>query len=293
MLYLEEFLLPGEDREWKFRNELKRTCYNTIYPFFVFPEKGLVQLRFSPVTMLYGGNGSGKSTLLNIICESLNISRGALYNRSAFFDDFANMCHAEIRRPIPKNSRLITSDDVFDFMLNLRAINDGIDIKREEMFEHYNRVKHESFRLRSMDDYEQLRDVVSARSKTQSAYVRENSQANVRNHSNGESAYLYFTETIKEDGLYLLDEPENSLSPEKQLELVQYIEDSARFYNCQFIIATHSPFLLAMRGAEIYDMDQNPVRKRRWTELKNVRLYYDFFMKNRAAFDDLSEDDED
>ena len=81
---------------------------------------------------------------------------------------------------------------------------------------------------------------------------------NVRTYSNGESAYKYFVEQVEEDGLYLLDEPENSLSPKRQLELKQYIEDSARFFNCQFILSTHSPFLLSMRGAKIYDLDADP-----------------------------------
>ena len=107
---------------------------------------------------------------------------------------------------------------------------------------------------------------------------------NVREYSNGESAFLYFTEKIEENGLYLLDEPENSLSPERQIELVEFIEDSVRFFGCQFIISTHSPFLLAMNGAKIYDLDENPVNVKRWTELKNVRTYYEFFKKHEKEF---------
>ena len=86
-----------------------------------------------------------------------------------------------------------------------------------------------------------------------------------------------FTENIKSDALYLLDEPENSLSPEFQLELLKFIEDSARFYNCQFIISTHSPFLLSMKNALIYDLDSIPVRKAKWQELDNVQTYFNFF----------------
>jgi predicted ATPase len=108
---------------------------------------------------------------------------------------------------------------------------------------------------------------------------------NAREHSNGESAFLYFSEKIKEDGLYLLDEPENSLSPERQQELVRFIEDSARFFGCQFVIATHSPFLLAVRNARIYDMDEEPVDVKRWTQLPNVRAYYDFFKKHKEEFE--------
>ena len=75
------------------------------------------------------------------------------------------------------------------------------------------------------------------------------------------------------------------------MELMQFIEDSARFFGCQFVISTHSPFLLSMRGAKIYDMDCDPVDVRRWTELSNVRVYYDFFMKHRHAFERAPFDD--
>jgi len=81
-----------------------------------------------------------------------------------------------------------------------------------------------------------------------------------------------------------LDEPENSLSPAKQQELVKFIEDSARFFGCQFVIATHSPFVLAIRGAKIYDLDEEPVDVKRWTELENVRAYYEFFKKHASEF---------
>lgn len=108
---------------------------------------------------------------------------------------------------------------------------------------------------------------------------------NVRTFSNGENAFRYFTNRITEDRLYLLDEPENSLSPERQLELAQFITDSARFMGCQFVISTHSPFLLSMHGAKIYDLDSDPVDVRRWTELKNVRATYDFFMARQREFE--------
>lgn len=138
--------------------------------------------------------------------------------------------------------------------------------------------------MNSLEDYEQLKKVNMTRSKTQSRYVRKQLMGNVREHSNGESAFLYFSEKIKENGLYLLDEPENSLSPEKQQELVRFLEDSARFYGCQFLIATHSPFLLSIQNAKIYDMDEEPVDVKRWTQLGNVRAYYDFFKKHEAEF---------
>ena len=141
----------------------------------------------------------------------------------------------QLETEIPKDSRIITSDDVFDYMLNIRYLNEGIDQKREELFDEYLDFKYSHFQIKSIEDYEQLKKVNAARSKTQSRYVRNQLMNNVREYSNGESAFMYFTEKIQENGLYLLDEPENSLSPKLQIELMKFIEDSARFFNCQFL----------------------------------------------------------
>ena len=263
---------------------LKRTCYDTVYPFQILSKHHLKMLDFDSVTILYGGNGSGKTTALNVIAEKLNLQRDTLYNRSNFFEDYTDLCSYETERPIPRHSRIITSDDVFDFMLNLRSLNEGIDRRREGLFDEYLEAKYKHFQMKSLEDYEHLKKVNTARSKTQSKFVREYLPENVREHSNGESAFLYFSEKIQENGLYLLDEPENSLSPEKQQELLRFLEDSARFFGCQFVIATHSPFLLSMRGAKIYDMDEEIVDVKRWTQLANVRAYYEFFKKHEKEF---------
>ena len=284
MIYLSHFGFPDIEREYDFILGLKRTCYDTYYPFQVLSKHRLTMLDFEPVTILYGGNGSGKSTVLNLIAEKLGLERDTLYNRSSFFEDYTDMCDYKVDQKSPKGSRIITSDDVFDFMLNLRSINNGIDRRREELFEDYLDAKYSHFRMKSLDDYEKLKKVNMARSHTQSKYIRKNLVDNVREHSNGESAFLYFSEKIQENGLYLLDEPENSLSPQKQQELLNFLEDSARFFGCQFIMATHSPFLLSMRGAKIYDMDEETVDVKRWTELENVREYYRFFKKHEDEF---------
>lgn len=285
MIYLSQFEFPHAEAEYAFLDNIKRTCYDTFYPFQVLSQHQLRQLEFAPVTILYGGNGSGKTTALNVIAEKLHLQRDTLYNRTNFFEDYTRLCHYTAERPIPKHSCVITSDDVFDFILNLRSLNEGIDQKREVLFEDYLDERHSRFQLRSLEDYEQLKKINTARTQSQSKYVRKNLMGNVREHSNGESAFLYFTEKIQENGLYLLDEPENSLSPARQQELVQFLEDSARFFGCQFLIATHSPFLLSMREAKIYDLDEEEVIVKRWTELKNVRSYYEFFKKHENEFE--------
>ncbi len=285
MLYLSSFSFPNIEQEYDFEFRQKHTCYDTYYPFRILSKHHLERLDFEPVTILYGGNGSGKTTALNVIAEKLGLKRETLYNRSNFFEDYTALCDYEVERKVPLDSRIITSDDVFDFMLNLRSINDGINLKRDELFDEYYDLRNKSFQMRSMEDYEQLKKVVSARSKTKSKFIREQVQDNVREHSNGESAFLYFAENIRENALYLLDEPENSLSPAKQQELLKFLEDSARFFGCQFVIATHSPFLLSMKGAKIYDMDEDPVDVKHWTKLGNVREYYDFFKLHEREFE--------
>lgn len=284
VIYLHSFTFPDEEMEFDFFIDIKRTCYDSFYPFQILSKRGLKKIECEPVTILYGGNGSGKSTALNVIAEVLELQRDSIFNKSNFYPDYVNMCDMQNNTEIPENSRIITSDDVFDFMLNIRNLNEGIDQKREELFEEYLDAKYANFQMKSMDDYDQLKKITIARRKTQSRFVRSELMDNVKGHSNGESAFQYFVEKIGENGLYLLDEPENSLSPKRQLELMKFIEDSARFFGCQFIISTHSPFLLSMQGAKIYDLDENPVVVKRWTELENVRTYYEFFQSNAEKF---------
>ena len=285
MLYLSRFSFPDADAEFDFRLTVKRTCYDSFYPFGVLSARGLRELSFEPVTILYGGNGCGKTTALNVMAEKLLLMRDAPYNRSSFFEDYVRLCRAETRAPVPMESRVITSDDVFDFMLNLRAINSGVDDRREELMREYLDNRHSGFQLKSLEDYEQLRKVNKARSRTQSRYVRAYLQNNTREQSNGESAFYYFTNRIGENALYLLDEPENSLSPLRQAELVRFMEDSVRFFGCQFVISTHSPFLLSMKGARVYDLDADPAAVRKWTELPAMRAYYEFFREHEEAFE--------
>lgn len=285
MIYLSSFSFPSIDDEFEFFRHRPMTCYTSFYPFQVLAEKELPQLDFSHITILYGGNGSGKTTALNVIGETLHLQRDSVYNRSSFFENYTAMCGYELNTALPENSRVITSDDVFDYILNIRSLNGNIDNKREELFEEYTADKYSHFQLKSMEDYDKLKKVNQARSNTKSKYVRKNLMNNVREHSNGENAYFYFFDRLKENGLYLLDEPENSLSPQRQTDILEIIEDSAGCLGCQFIISTHSPFLLSAKGAKIYDLDENPVSLKNWTELKNVRMYYDFFKKHKNEFE--------
>lgn len=292
MKYLNSFSLPDMDEEIDYKlkgsQHLDMTCYaGDAYPFGLFPYKELKKIEFAPITIFCGGNGSGKTTLLNIISEKLAINRLSPFNNSPCFEDYLNKCHysSEYGIPIPKNSMIITSDDVFDFLIDIRSINDNMEKAREELAREYYTIRGDnSFRLQSLDDYDELKRLREIKHGTLSKYISKRVKINILPKSNGESAISYFTDKITQNALYLLDEPENSLSAENQIKLSQYIEDSVRFYNCQFIISSHSPFILSIKDAVIYNLDVCPANKCKWTDLENIKLYYNFFMSHKNEF---------
>ena len=154
MVYLDSISFPGEDEEWSFRMSVKRTCYNTLYPFYVLSGAGLERIDFAPVTILYGGNGSGKTTALNVIAEKLGVAAQRALQPLAFFRGLRAYVPCAAGGSRSPSSRIVTSDDVFDYMLDIRSLNEGIDRKKETLFEEHVEARHSIFRLRSLEDYE-------------------------------------------------------------------------------------------------------------------------------------------
>ena len=291
MVYLEKFVFPGGEQEYAIAR--KRMTENggafgyldNGYPCGLFPQRGLSELDFEPVTIVYGGNGSGKSTILNIVAEKLGLKRLAPRNGGELFAPYCAACGEPLA--IPAGSRIVTSDDIFEYMLAARTRNEEIaeDTKRGK--EDYASLKYgESIRFSGWENYENFRLQVLARTKSLSRrkFLQKLAGKEVRLRSNGETALDFFAEMLQNDTLYLLDEPENSLSPKMQLKLKALIEAKARYCGCQFLIATHSPFLLALERAKIYDLDSSPVTLKKWWELENTRAFFEFFYANRNLF---------
>ena len=300
MIYLDSFHIPSIDEENRFfMNYDGLNCYSSFYPFQVFPPKELSDVSFSEITIFAGGNGSGKSTLLNIITEKLGISRTALFNKTDFHSLYMPMCKSRMAvfdktdiRNLMAVSKFITSDDVFSHLLEVRERNDNLDFKRKIWMENrgnYMMNPGRGPREIDMEDPESIRryrefneQINTRRSFSQT--LRRNIGTNERTYSNGETAIKYFADNIQPGGLYILDEPENSLSSEYQIDLAKFIESMARFYDCQFIISSHSPFFLSMKYAKIYDLDAVPASVKRWTEIPNMRLLHDFFSERQDEF---------
>lgn len=236
--------------------------------------------------MFYGGNGSGKTTLINIISQKLNASKKSIINKGSYFDLYVKKCNYEFSFEQPNEIKLITSDDVFDYLLNIRSINANVNREKERLSQEYLKYKFNKTDD-SFNNYDELKTKYETNRKTMSTFVRERlGNNNIIEWSNGESALMFWEREINENSIYILDEPENSLSAENQIKLKKFIEDSVRFYNCQFIISTHSPFLLNLMDARIYDLDEHPVTTKKWTELSNVLIYYNFFKEHKDEFKD-------
>lgn len=286
MVYLKKFTLLDEIQEHNIEfNEERRNIFNNYYPLHLFSSKSFKEINFDKITIFYGGNGSGKTTLINMISQKLNASRKSPIDKASYFDLYVEHCDYEMSFEQPMEIKLITSDDVFDYLIDVRSINANVNRQKERLSKEYLDYKFNN-NGNSFDNYDELKMSYDSKRKSMSKFVRERlGNNNIIEWSNGESALMFWEREIKEDSIYILDEPENSLSAENQLKLKRFIEDSTRFYNCQFIISTHSPFLLKLMDAKIYDLDDTPVVTKKWTELSNVLVYYNFFKQYEEEFD--------
>ncbi len=305
MIYLESFTLPSDRKEDakfdKFDCSHMRDLQN-FYPwkFFIYRKPQDDTFRFSDITIFYGGNGSGKSTLLNLIGQKLGLHRVAPFNSAPCFNDFLEACdyelsftmgapHANVSSPIRSGS-VIASDDVFRDILRKREEEQRYEIERAELWKKINQVKSDGSaalpkRLdfsdkKSMEDYRERYQMFRSSSVS---YARRRINQ-VVTKSNGENAFDYFVNAIRPQSLTLLDEPENSLSTKWQRELAAFLHGCVLAEQTQLIISTHSPFVLAIPGAKIYNLDESPITSSPWHELENVRYLHELFEENRSLF---------
>lgn len=296
ILYLKNLSLPsiGDESDFLRSNYFQGGYHSSPYPFGIFPVIGLKQIDFAPITILCGDNGSGKSTLLNILSKRLEIPHNSPFNAAVYMEAFVDRCQCEYNYQTPPwVSKIITSDDVFRQSFHRREMNQVTHDLQMQTLQEGREMMHDYSLSVNFDDPDDVarfkrKAIAIGHRKDYSGphkLVMKEVGKDIILHSNGENALEYFEEQIQPHGLYLLDEPENSLSIKRQLILKQYIEDMVQYEHCQFVIATHSPFLLALTDARVYNLDENPARVQNWTNIENVRAYFDFFQQYRELID--------
>lgn len=271
IIYLSNFLLS--------KKELSNP---NVYPYHVFADKTEKIFVFQSITVLYGDNASGKSTLLNVIANKLDMegkeyATSNKYGIIPYFSDFINECSyglgedesgKQISR-IPEKSRYIKSEDILYEIKKIQQegiLEDGYvyeHVRRGMPKEQINTIRH------------------SKRMKEQMDYMKFAQEK----YSNGETTLQMLEDYMEMDALYLLDEPEVSLSPANQVLLAEKINKKARLLGCQFIISTHSPFMLGTLNAKIYNLDSRDLEVTKWTGLDNVRYFYNFFAERKHEFE--------
>lgn len=298
MIYIDTIKFPSAAEVDNYR-------YPSLYPWNIFFENSFEWMICKDITILYGNNGSGKSTILNLIASKINATRHTeIYSDILYEDNGSEIQPFEDMKDditikngyddfgkklkLPLNIKLLTSDDIFK-KINDRLTHNNISIeKNRETLNNQRMYKKEAFdgwQLKSLEEVDHLKAIIEAQRLSFREYMRVHSTSKERLKSNGETAIEIFSQTFESGGLYLLDEPENCLSPIFQLELMNLISDAVKYYKCQFIIATHSPLILSLNNSIIYNLDSRPVISDRWSNLDNVKIYYKFFKSHKDEFE--------
>ncbi|WP_394839830.1 AAA family ATPase [Pendulispora rubella] len=233
------------------------------FPFVVPAIRTLDTLDLrAPVTFFVGENGSGKSTLLEAMaCVTELPSLGS--------DDAGADETLAPQRELAGDLRLAWS----------RRSRRGFFLRAEDFFGYLRRQARNDARvLREKLELEGLftddgGDASTTRHVDERFAARHVGRYDARSH--GESFIELFTERVQSGGLYLLDEPEAPLSPKRQLEFLRIVRRATKA-DAQFIIATHSPILLACPGARIFSFDETPIRAVAYDALEHVRVTRDF-----------------
>ena len=217
------------------------------YPFNIDVLQKTRGIEFSsPVTFFIGENGSGKSTLLEALARRcrIHIWGGVDCTRS---------------EPNPYEEMLFLYLEV--------KWSDGI-------------VPGSFFSSQIFRNFAELVEMWEADNPGQIEYFGGKS---LLTQSHGQSLMSFFRARYRIKGLYLLDEPETALSPRSQLELLKLLQEMSALGHAQFIVATHSPILLACPGAIIYSFDHSPVRTLRYEDTEHYQVYKSF-MENPGKY---------
>jgi predicted ATPase len=218
-----------------------------IYPFNIPVIRETPELTFKkPVAFFVGENGSGKSTLLEAITRQCGIQLWDKPRR-----------HLAHRNPYET------------------ALADYITITWSD-----GRVPGSLFKAETFYGFADFLDDVALCDPGRLKY-HGGKLLNLLSH--GEGILSYFSGRYRIKGLYFLDEPESALSPSSQVALLKLLQQLEAEGHAQFIMATHSPILLAYPGAQIFSFDSPRIEEVEYEETTHYKLYKQFFT-DRTVF---------
>ncbi|HFD39341.1 MAG TPA: ATP-binding cassette domain-containing protein [Anaerolineae bacterium] len=218
-----------------------------FYPFNIPAIGGTRELRLrSPVVFFVGENGSGKSTLLEAIARRCGIH---LWDR-------------------PRRNRAYNNP--FE-----RRLADYVRVAWAN-----GRAAGSFFRAETFYEMADLLDDVALCDPGRLAY---HGGRILHDLSHGEGILSYFQGRLRVRGLYLLDEPEAALSPASQLRFLRLLQELTAPGGSQFLIATHSPLLLACPGAQILSFDESGIKEVSYRETEHYRIYKQFFANSQTS----------
>ncbi len=248
------------------------------FPFSLPLVRDMGELRFTaPATFFVGENGSGKSTLLEAIAAGMK----AVAMGSHALDRDPTLAPARAlgaalvfaRKRAPRRKAFLRAEDVFGFQKRVAAEMEELS----DLGEHYRAT------MRAGSYGQRLAMGVAGGQK---GALAASYGADPDAGSHGETFLNLMQKRLKPGGLYLLDEPETPLSPQRQLALLAILK-RALAEDCQLIIATHSPILMALPGAAIWLFEGGQIRPVAWDEVEHVALTRAFLANPRRFLDKL------
>jgi predicted ATPase len=226
----------------------ERATAIAAYPYTIPAVRALVAphaLAFHPcVTFLVGENGTGKSTLVEAIAVAAGFNAEG---GSKHFSFATRRTESELHKSI----RLIRG---------VRRERGGLFLRAESLYNVATQIE------------ELGHDLLAAYGGI-----------SLHEQSHGESFMALATHRFHDQGLYILDEPEAALSPRRQLALLALLHDHVTTRGSQFVIATHSPILLAYPAAAIYELSRTGISPIAYEDTEHFRVTLDF-LSNREAY---------
>ncbi len=237
-----------------------RASGDAQYPFTVPALCDLERVEFTtPVTFFVGENGSGKSTLLEAMALKAKLPPAT----GMALDDDPTLRAVE---PLAKAMRLSW----------LPRTKKGFFLRAEDFFNFARSLKNRGEEMQGLADRFADDARVRGYMLAQKAALDNRYGEDLHAMSHGESFLQFFQARFVPKGLYLIDEPEAALSPQRQLAFISLMKRIVEEEDAQLIVATHSPLLLAYPGARILQFGESGVEETSFDDLEHVSLMRSF-----------------